>query len=133
MQAGAELKLLRLTYDGVRRDVEPYSLVFKRRKDGYGQEYFYVYDRTGGHQNPGIKALLNPKIRDLEIVDETLLPISSRAFKSRRASGRRLFRATVPWWPSARENRMDIHNSVQLLQPNLQAPRSKHCFERTQR
>ncbi len=74
MQAGAELKLLRLTYDGVRRDVEPYSLVFKRRKDGYGQEYFYVYDRTGGHQNPGIKALLNPKIHDLEILQETFTP-----------------------------------------------------------
>jgi predicted nucleotidyltransferase component of viral defense system len=74
MQAGAGLNLLRLTYDGVRRDVEPYSLVFKRRKDGYGQEYFYVYDRTGGHQNPGIKALLNPKIHDLEILDQTFTP-----------------------------------------------------------
>ena len=74
MQAGAGLNLLRLTYDGVRRDIEPYSLVFKRRKDGYGQEYFYVYDRTGGHQNPGIKALLNPKIHDLEILQETFTP-----------------------------------------------------------
>jgi predicted nucleotidyltransferase component of viral defense system len=75
MQAGAELKLVTLTYDGVRRDVEPYSLVFKRRKtDGYGQEYFYVYDRTGGHGNPGIKALLNPKIHDLEIIEETFTP-----------------------------------------------------------
>jgi predicted nucleotidyltransferase component of viral defense system len=74
MQAGEGLNLLRLTYDGVRRDVEPYSLVFKRRKDGYGQEYFYVYDRTGGHRNPGIKALLNPKIRDLEILPETFTP-----------------------------------------------------------
>jgi predicted nucleotidyltransferase component of viral defense system len=74
MQAGAGLNLVRLTYDGVRRDVEPYSLVFKRRKDGYGQEYFYVYDRTGGHGNPGIKALLNPKIHDLEILAETFTP-----------------------------------------------------------
>lgn len=75
IQAGAELKLLRLTYDDVRRDVEPYSLVFKRRQsDGYGQEYFYVYDRTGGHRNPGIKALLNPKIHDLEMLDETFTP-----------------------------------------------------------
>jgi predicted nucleotidyltransferase component of viral defense system len=74
MQAGAELKLLRLSYDGVRREVEPYSLVFKRRKDGYGQEYFYVYDRTGGHHNPGIKAFLNPKIHDLEILQETFSP-----------------------------------------------------------
>jgi hypothetical protein len=74
MQAGAGLNLLRLTYDGVRRDVEPYSLVFKRRKDGYGQEYFYVYDRTGGHHGPGIKAFLNPKIRDIEILEEKFEP-----------------------------------------------------------
>ena len=74
MQAGEECKLLRLTYDGVRREVEPYSLVFKRRKDGFGQEYFYVYDRTGGHGNPGIKALLNTKIRDLEVLDQTFVP-----------------------------------------------------------
>ncbi len=74
MQAGAGLNLLRLTYDGVRRDVEPYSLVFKRRKDGVGQEYFYVYDRTGGHGNPGIKALVNTKIHDLEILSETFIP-----------------------------------------------------------
>jgi hypothetical protein len=74
MQAGAGLNLLRLTYDGVRRDVEPYSLVFKRRKDGVGQEYFYVYDRTGGHGNPGVKALLNTKIHDLEILPETFTP-----------------------------------------------------------
>ena len=74
MQAGAGLNLLRLTYDDVRREVEPYSLVFKRRKDGYGQEYFYVYDRTGGHSNPGIKALLNTKIQDLEVLTETFTP-----------------------------------------------------------
>ena len=74
MQAGEERKLLRLTYDGVRRDVEPYSLVFKRRKDGFGQEYFYVYDRTGGHGNPGIKALLNTKIHDLEVLDQSFVP-----------------------------------------------------------
>ncbi len=74
MQAGEGLHLLALTYDGMRRLVEPYSLVFKRRKDGYGQEYFYVYDRTGGHSGPGIKALLNTKVQAIEVMDETFTP-----------------------------------------------------------
>jgi len=51
------------------------EIVFgKRRKDGIDQEYFYVYDGTGGHGNPGIKALLNTKIHDLEILPETFTP-----------------------------------------------------------
>jgi predicted nucleotidyltransferase component of viral defense system len=74
LEAGQGLRLLSLTYDGVRRIVEPYSLVFKRRKDGYGQEYFYVYDRTGGRSGPGIKALLNTKVEGLELTDETFTP-----------------------------------------------------------
>jgi predicted nucleotidyltransferase component of viral defense system len=74
MQAGEALKLLQLNYDGISRVVEPYSLVFKRRKDGYGQEYFYVYDRTGGHSGPGIKAFLNTKIQAIEVLDETFTP-----------------------------------------------------------
>jgi len=48
MEAGTSQTILRVTYNNVERDVEPYSLVFKRRKDGVGQEYLYVYDRTGG-------------------------------------------------------------------------------------
>lgn len=74
LEAGQGLRLLSLTYDGLRRTVEPYSLVFKRRKDGYGQEYFYVYDRTGGRSGPGIKALLNTKVESLELLDEKFTP-----------------------------------------------------------
>ena len=35
LQAGNEQRLLRLMYDGVSRLVEPYSLVYKQRKDGH--------------------------------------------------------------------------------------------------
>ena len=71
MEAGADLNLLRLTYSGVARDVEPYSLVFKRRKDGFGQEYLYVWDRTGGDRSgPGIKTFLHDRIERLEILPE---------------------------------------------------------------
>ena len=53
MEAASNLKLLEVVYDGRRRFVEPYSLAFKRRKDGFGQEYFYVYDLTGGGARVG--------------------------------------------------------------------------------
>jgi len=76
LEAAAKRRLVRLTYDSVTRVVEPYSLSFKRRRsDGVAQEYFYVWDRTGGRTSgPGIKALLQYKIDDLEILDEGYEP-----------------------------------------------------------
>jgi predicted nucleotidyltransferase component of viral defense system len=74
MDAGAQRKLLRLTYKGRTRLVEPYALRFKRRQDGIGQEYLYIWDRTGGHSRPGIKSLLNYRIDDLTITDEPFEP-----------------------------------------------------------
>lgn len=57
---------LKLEYDGVVRYVEPYSLVFKRKKDGVSREYFYVYDTTGGSSPPGIKSLITDKLTAME-------------------------------------------------------------------
>ena len=76
LQAGADKRLLRLTYDSVTRVVEPYSLAFKRRvSDNVAQEYFYVWDRTGGRTSgPGIKALFHNKIHDLQVLEETFEP-----------------------------------------------------------
>jgi predicted nucleotidyltransferase component of viral defense system len=75
IEAGSDRKLLHLTYHGVMREIEPYSLTFKRRQDGIAQEYFYAYDRTGGRKRgPGIKAFLQGDIRGLEITDETFEP-----------------------------------------------------------
>lgn len=74
LEAGSERKLMRLGYDGVTRIVEPYSLVFKRRQDGVANEYFYVWDRTGGQRGPGIKALFHQKIEHLELLEETFEP-----------------------------------------------------------
>ncbi len=75
MQAASDLTLLDITYDGHRRLVEPYSLVFKRRKDGFGQEYFYAYDRSGGRTTgPGIKTFLHPKIQSILNTDQTFEP-----------------------------------------------------------
>jgi predicted nucleotidyltransferase component of viral defense system len=75
MQAASELTLLDITYEGRRRLVEPYSLAFKRRKDGFGQEYFYVYDRTGGRTSgPGLKSFLHPKIQSLANTEQRFEP-----------------------------------------------------------
>src|SRR5260370_36949872 len=64
MQGANSLTLLDITYHGHRRLIEPYSLVFKRRKDGFGQEYFYAFDRTGGRTSgPGPKTFLHPKVQ----------------------------------------------------------------------
>lgn len=75
MQAANDLTLLDITYDGQRRLVEPYSLVFKRRRDGFGQEYFYAYDCTGGRTTgPGVKTFLHSKIQALANTEQRFEP-----------------------------------------------------------
>ncbi|MGB8360857.1 MAG: nucleotidyl transferase AbiEii/AbiGii toxin family protein, partial [Acidimicrobiia bacterium] len=75
LQAGSEKRMLRVTYDGVTRIVEPYALAYKQRQDGVAQEYLYVWDRTGGRSSgPGIKTLLNGGIQSLELLEDTFEP-----------------------------------------------------------
>lgn len=75
IEAGFNMNLLAIVYDGIRRIVEPYSLTYKRRKDGIGQEYFYAYDRTGGRTSgPGIKCFINTKIEFIESLQEKFTP-----------------------------------------------------------
>ncbi|HMB57200.1 MAG TPA: hypothetical protein VKM35_08310, partial [Arenimonas sp.] len=70
MDAARERKLVRLSYDGVERLVEPYALTYKRRQDNVAQEYFYCWDTTGGRSSgPGVKTLLNTKMAFAEITD----------------------------------------------------------------
>jgi predicted nucleotidyltransferase component of viral defense system len=70
LQAAADRKLLKVTYRGATRLMEPYSLTFKRRKsDGVGHEYLYVYDQTGGNSGPGIKTLFAHHVQHLEVTD----------------------------------------------------------------
>jgi len=74
LEAGGDLRLMTLTYDGTRRTIEPYSLAYKRRKDGHAEEYFYAWDRVGGASGPGIKAFVNAKVYDLAVLEETFQP-----------------------------------------------------------
>ena len=70
LEAGHTMTLLRLTYDGATRLVEPYSLAYKTRKDGLSQEYFYAWDRIGGRTSgPGIKTFVHSKIQSLNNTD----------------------------------------------------------------
>jgi predicted nucleotidyltransferase component of viral defense system len=75
MDAASDLRMLDMTYDGQRRLIEPYSLVFKRRKDGFGQEYFYAFDTTGGRSSgPGLKSFLHPKIQAMSMAEQSFEP-----------------------------------------------------------
>jgi predicted nucleotidyltransferase component of viral defense system len=74
-EAGRLQKLLKLVYNGVERRVEPYSLAFKRKKDGTAREYFYAWDRSGGNSgHVGIKSFVSENIQSLEITDESFIP-----------------------------------------------------------
>jgi hypothetical protein len=74
MQAGHTLTLLNVTYSGVPRKVEPYSIAYKVRKDGVAMEYFYGYDRTGGSSGPGIKTFVASGVEHIENTDEKFEP-----------------------------------------------------------
>jgi len=75
IDAGSSMTLLAVTYDGVRRMVEPYSLSYKQRQDGHAEEYFFCYDRTGGRSSPpGLKTFVSSKIQRLESLEEKFEP-----------------------------------------------------------
>jgi len=75
MEAGRLERVLQLTYDGIERHVEPYSLAFKRRKDGIAREYFYVWDLSGGRSGKkGIKSFIAEKLRSIEMTEDTFKP-----------------------------------------------------------
>ncbi len=62
--------MIRLTYKGHTRLIEPYSISFKRRGNGVAREYFYAYDTTGGMSSgPGIKTFLPDRIQSIETTD----------------------------------------------------------------
>ncbi|MBN1274236.1 MAG: nucleotidyl transferase AbiEii/AbiGii toxin family protein [Candidatus Aminicenantes bacterium] len=75
LEAGSGMNLLEVVYDGFTRIVEPYSLIYKTRRDGVSKEYFYVWDRTGGKSSLiGIKAFIHPKIQSMKLMEEKFYP-----------------------------------------------------------
>jgi predicted nucleotidyltransferase component of viral defense system len=76
MNAGRELKMVELTYDGYTRLVEPYSMeYYVRKKDGVGQEYFWGYDTSGGRSGEhSIKRFICDKIESVQPTDYSFTP-----------------------------------------------------------
>lgn len=75
MEAGQSQTLLNVVYDGIERPIEPYALLYKTRKDGHSEEYWWVYDRKGGSTSgPGFKWFVNSKVGSIEKTDEKFEP-----------------------------------------------------------
>lgn len=75
MEAARLRRVLRFVYEGLERRVEPYSLAYKRRRDGVAREYFYAWDLTGGRSRQvGIKSYTADKVQGVAITDETFEP-----------------------------------------------------------
>ncbi|MCX5709972.1 MAG: nucleotidyl transferase AbiEii/AbiGii toxin family protein [Candidatus Omnitrophica bacterium] len=74
MDAGRTQTLLKMRYKGSDRTVEPYSLKYLQRKDGVEREYLYVYNRTGGENEPGIRCFVSERIESIENTNERFEP-----------------------------------------------------------
>lgn len=74
MKAGRDQTLLKIRYKGEDRIVEPYSLKYLQRKDGAEREYFYVYNRSGGSNNPGVRCFVSENIEFIENTEEKFNP-----------------------------------------------------------
>lgn len=74
MKAGREQTLLKIRYKGEDRIVEPYSLKYLQRKDGMEREYFYVYNKVGGNNKPGVRCFVPENIEMIENTEEKFDP-----------------------------------------------------------
>jgi predicted nucleotidyltransferase component of viral defense system len=76
ISAGRTRRMVRLSYDGYDRFVEPYKLeYYVRKKDGQGLEYFWGWDTSGGSSGKiGIKQFICDKIRSVQITDRVFSP-----------------------------------------------------------
>lgn len=75
MEAGRSMTMLEMIYDGEERLIEPYSLAYKRRRDGLAREYLYAYDTSGSSRSgPGLKSFVHPKIADVKNTDKKFEP-----------------------------------------------------------
>lgn len=74
MKAGREQTLLKIRYKGADRLVEPYSLKYLEGRNGVKQEYFYVYNQSGGENEPGIRRFLPERVQSIENTEEKFTP-----------------------------------------------------------
>jgi predicted nucleotidyltransferase component of viral defense system len=74
MKAGREQTLLKIRYKGAERVVEPYALKYLEKRDGEQHEYFFVFNRSGGSSEPGIRSLLPHGLERIENTEEKFDP-----------------------------------------------------------
>jgi predicted nucleotidyltransferase component of viral defense system len=74
--AGRARTMVRLSYDGYDRLIEPYKLeYYVRKKDGQGLEYFWGWDTTGGKSGKiGIKQFICDKIQSVRATSQSFQP-----------------------------------------------------------
>lgn len=132
MEAGAGRKVLRLTYDGVERMVEPYALSYKQAAGKPAREYFYGYDRTGGRTSPpGIKSFLNTGVQRIDLTDDVFEPryeieLSKAGEEARRGYFGRQFRAEGRTSQARRPSRSPFQQAHKV-----QCPYCQKLFSRT--
>jgi len=71
IQAGRLRQTILMRYDGLEREIEPYSFRYRVPKDGHGAEYFYGFDRTRGKT---IKSFSYTKIQSVRPSGRAFVP-----------------------------------------------------------
>jgi predicted nucleotidyltransferase component of viral defense system len=71
IEAGKARQLIRMRYDAIERNIEPYSFRYKVTKQGYGAEYFYGFDRTRGQT---IKSFFLFRVQGVSILPQNYIP-----------------------------------------------------------
>lgn len=74
MTAGRNQTLLKIRYKGSDRIVEPYALKYQQKRDGTEREYLYVYNRSGGEHEPGVRCFVAENVESIENTDEKFEP-----------------------------------------------------------
>lgn len=74
MEAGRNQTLLKINYNSAERIVEPYALKYLQRKDGAQREYFYVFNRMGGSNPPGVRCFVAENVQSIKNTQEKFEP-----------------------------------------------------------
>lgn len=74
MQAGRSQTLLKIRYKGYDRVCEPYSLKYLQKRGGVEKEYLYVFNRSGGEHEPGIRSFVPENLESIENTEEKFEP-----------------------------------------------------------
>jgi predicted nucleotidyltransferase component of viral defense system len=128
MESARLHRLLRFMYDGLERVVEPYALVFKRRKDGVAREYLYGWDLRGGRSGEvGIKSYIADKVHSVRSLEQTFEPRFPIELTKSTGYFSKPFSSSVGTFASRRTAR----TSNYLMEYTVECPYCNKRFKRT--